>query len=199
MLVNATTVAFATVCPPPQVNATLPVAPGALGLEVTDMSPAMFGEIAVTANITALTPVLGTPTLPVTWYTRFVFAGIGVENPPNPLRVSASRACKGLNIPPVPAGGAACAGAASGTSTAENPRLATRAISVRATTGRDDPPRANVRRHEPASARTRKNIQAIIAAHRVPIEEVRSDPEPMEADMIRPLNCVPRRDETNGM
>jgi hypothetical protein len=100
------------------------------------MAPAMFGVIAVIDSMTALTPVLGTPTLPVTWYTRFVFAGIGVENPPNPLRVSASRACNGLNIPPVPAEGAADAGAANGTSVAENTILATKPIRVRKTVER---------------------------------------------------------------
>jgi hypothetical protein len=81
----------------------------------------------------------------------------------------------------------AAAAAASGTKDAENPTLATRIISVRRTMGlgREQTPRCErVSRSGHARPRPPSTAWAIIDTHRVPIEEVKSNPGTQEAEMI---------------
>lgn len=56
-------------------------------------------ETTVRDTTTEPTPVLGRPTLPVTWIAVQVFTGKGPVTPPVPSRVSTSRPCTGTKTP----------------------------------------------------------------------------------------------------
>lgn len=66
-------------------------------------APIVAEPTAVSVSARALTPVAGIPATPAAVTVRTVCAGIGLEYPPVPLRVSSRRPAAGMNKAPVPA------------------------------------------------------------------------------------------------